>query len=269
MIRIGVIGCGAIGTAVALTIQKKFSRFARLVYLTDLNPSQVQRLCRKLKGTPPRRVSLETLVGKSDLIIEAASVAAACEAVPQALRLGKRIMVLSVGGILKIKNLSGKLKKSRGTIYVPSGAISGVDGVLAARRDHIRSVKITTRKPLSSLKDSPFFKKQNADVRTIRKPKLIFEGNALQAIHHFPENVNVAATLSLGGIGPRRTRVRVYASPTYRYNQHEIEVEGGFGKIVSSITNVPSRGNRKTSQLAISSAIATLEKIFDQVKVGT
>ena len=269
MIQVGIIGCGNIGSALARAIQKRFSKFARLAYVADVNPKQIQKLHKKIKSSRFRAVSINQLVKKSDFIIETASVGASREVIPKVLKAGKDILVLSVGGILHISNLGRLVANSRGHIYIPSGGIGGIDAVLAARTGKIHSVRITTTKPLRSLQSAPYFLRNGFRLKKIKKPTLIFQGNALQAIRNFPENVNVAATLSLAGIGPLKTHVQIFASPTSRYNKHEIEVEGSFGRMRTQVTNLPSRENPKTSALAIGSAIATLEKIFKTVKIGT
>ncbi|MBI4358856.1 MAG: DUF108 domain-containing protein [Candidatus Omnitrophica bacterium] len=269
MIRIGIVGCGTIGTALAKAIQQKFHKFASLFYIADISPLQIKKFLKKVRTKHLQTVSLSELVSKSDFIVETASVQAACEIIPKVLKAGKDILTLSVGGILKVQNLKRLLARSRGHIYIPSGGISGIDAVLAAKVGQIRSVQITTRKPLRSFRDAPYFFKNGIRLRKIRKPTLIFQGNAEKAIRNFPENVNVAVTLSLAGIGPRKTKVRVFTSPTYRYNMHEIKIEGRFGQVVSKVINLPSKENPKTSALAVGSAIATLEKIFAKMKVGT
>jgi aspartate dehydrogenase len=81
--------------------------------------------------------------------------------------------------------------------------------------------------------------------------------------------VNVAASLSLAGIGPEKTRVRIIADPKIERNVHEIFVKGEFGELEVKMRNVPSPGNPKTSYLAALSAIATLKKISSNVRVGT
>ncbi len=269
MIQIGILGCGTIGSALAKAVLKKFPQKARLQFVSDHHPDQIIKLRKQLKVNF-KSVSISELIRRSDFIIEAASVKASEKIVPLVLAAGKEILVLSVGGILKIKNLQNLLNRSQGgKVYIPSGAIAGLDGVLGSKNGGIKSVRITTRKPLKSLAQAPFFLKQGFRSDRIKKPTLIFEGNALKAIEHFPENVNVAASLSLAGIGPKKTKVRIFTSPTYRYNQHEIEIQGGYGQIVTRVTNVPSRENPKTSALAIGSAIATLEKIFSPIKIGT
>jgi len=269
MIQIGILGCGTIGSALAKAVLKKFSDKAHLRYVSDHHPDQISKLRKQLKGANFKAVSISELVRKSDFIIEAASVKASEKVVPLVLLAGKEILVLSVGGILKIKNLPNLLNHSKGRVYVPSGGIAGIDAVLGAKNGGIKSVRITTRKPLKSLRQAPFFIRKGFQAQKIKKPTLIFEGDALKAIENFPENVNVAATLSLAGIGPRKTRIRIYTSPTYHYNMHEIEIRGGYGRIMTQVINLPSKENSKTSALAIGSAIATLEKILSPIKIGT
>lgn len=269
-LRVGIIGCGTIGSQVACAIERQLSRHAGVAYLCDLKSAQALSLKKKLTRSSPEIVSFQSLIDKSDFIVETASTEAAAALIRTAWKQGKDILILSVGGLLKARAfLSGDGKRGKGTLYVPSGAIAGVDAVLAARAGKIRSVKITTRKPLRSLQGSPFFLRNKKRFAHIRKPTLIFEGSAAQAIRFFPENINVAATLSLAGIGPERTRVRIFASPADRVIRHEIEVKGSFGHIVSHITNKPSIQNPKTSRLAVASTIATLEKIFSPIKIGT
>jgi aspartate dehydrogenase len=98
---------------------------------------------------------------------------------------------------------------------------------------------------------------------------MIFEGSAEDAVKGFPQNVNVAAVLSLAGLGASRTLVRIMTAPDCAVNSHEIEVKGEFGRLLARTENVPSKTNPKTSALAIFSAIATLERIANSVKIGT
>lgn len=269
MIRVGIIGSGAIGSELAKAIKEKFSRFARLAFVSDIHPEKVKALQKKLKSVRFRALNTNQLIRQSDFVIEAASQQAACDIVPKVLARGKSVLVLSVGGLLQVKGLDALLKKSRGSIYVPSGAVGGIDAVLGARTGKIKKISITTRKPVRGLLGAPYFSKNKIRLQSIKKPTLVFEGTAERAIRYFPQNVNVAATLSLAGIGPRKTKVRLFTSPTYRTNSHEIEIVSSYGTMKFEVHNVPSRQNPKTSALAVGSAVATLEKIFERLKVGT
>lgn len=154
-------------------------------------------------------------------------------------------------------------------VYIPSGAIAGLDGLKAAALGRIDEVTLTTRKTPENLRDAPYIEKRGVDIGAIEEPTLIYEGPALEACRLFPANVNVAASLSLAGVGPEKTRVRIIADPTLRKNVHEIDVKGEFGCLKVHVENVPSPDNPKTSYLAALSAIATLRKITEDIQVGT
>ncbi|MYE53572.1 MAG: DUF108 domain-containing protein, partial [Chloroflexi bacterium] len=100
-------------------------------------------------------------------------------------------------------------------------------------------------------------------------PTVVFEGPALEACRLFPANVNVSAALSMAGLGPRRTRIKIYADPTVDKNAHNIIVEGEFGRLSILIENIPSDTNPKTGKMSALSALATLRRIVSTVQVGT
>jgi len=267
-LRIGIIGLGAIGSRLVEVLRKEFSKEARVRYVCDLHKDRIEKI--QKRGAPEARaLPWPLLVEKSDLIIEAASSEIASRVAKKALLENKQVLVLSVGGLLGWKGLSAALKKTKGRLWIPSGALAGVDGLLAARQGTIHRVTLTTRKPLRGLEGAPYLKQKKIRLSGIRKPTLLFEGNAAEAIRAFPKNVNVAATLALAGIGPRKTKVRIFTSPAYRRNRHEVEIEGSFGRILTEVENLPSPANPRTSELAILSAIATLQKIFRRLQIGT
>jgi aspartate dehydrogenase len=172
-----------------------------------------------------------------------------------------------VGGLIGKEKLLKLAKNSR--VYIPSGAICGIDGLKSASAGRIDSVTLTTRKPPKGLEGAPYLKERGIDPARFKDETVVFDGSAKDAIKGFPQNVNVSAVLSLAGIGAARTRVRIIASPGSERNIHEVEITGDFGKILTRTENVPSRTNPKTSALAILSAIATLGAIADRVRVGT
>jgi len=176
---------------------------------------------------------------------------------------------MSTGGLVGREELLQEAEKNNVKLYIPSGAICGVDGLKSASIGNIDSVTLTTRKPPKGLAGAPYLKSKNLDLSDIREETIIFEGSAIDAIGGFPQNVNVSAVLSLAGIGAKKTRVRIVTSPAYTKNVHEIEIIGDFGKITTRTENVPSRTNPKTSALAVFSAIAALKGITSSVRIGT
>ena len=269
LIKIGLGGCGTIGSEIARAIETRFKDTAKLIAICDCDEKKTAALRARGK-TRPSVVDCNALIKKSDLIIEAASAKISGEIAAKALAAKKDVMVMSVGGIMnKYASLRNLAKKNKCTMYVPSGAICGLDGVKAAHLGTIHKAELVTRKPPHSLAGAPFLAKNNIDVEAIRSETVIFEGTAEEAIEGFPANINVSCALSLAGIGPKKTRVTIIASPGYTRNVHEISVEGACGKIFTRTENVPSPHNPKTSYLAVLSALATLRQILEPVKVGT
>jgi aspartate dehydrogenase len=133
----------------------------------------------------------------------------------------------------------------------------------------IESVTITTRKPPEGLAGAPYVVAQGIDVFVFRDETLIFEGCAREACKGFPANVNVSAALSLAGIGPERTHIRIFVVPDSTRNMHDIEVVGEFGRMTTHIENVPSDTNPRTGKLTYLSALAMLRDMTRAVRYGT
>ena len=151
---------------------------------------------------------------------------------------------------------------------MPSGAIAGLDGVKGACLGAITSVTMETRKPPAGLAGAPWVVERRIDLAAIREETLIFEGPATEACRAFPANVNVLAALSLVGVGPERTRIKIFAAPGQKMNRHRITVEGEFGRLAVEVENVPSE-NPRTGKLSCLSTIALLRELGATLRVGT
>jgi len=267
-IKVGIIGCGTIGEELARACCGALKEKIELIALHDTEKEKSEKLARALK----KNVTVDSqgeLFKRSDLIVEAASSAISLAVVKKAIDSSKSVLIMSVGGLIASAGLLEEARKKGINVYLPSGAICGLDGLKAAGISKIESVTLTTRKPLRGLEGAPYLAKKNIDINAVTGEKVLFEGSAEEAVRGFPKNVNVASILSLAGIGAKRTRVRIITSPEYTKNSHEVEISGDFGKITTRTENVPSSGNPKTSALAILSAIATLEGIAGSVRMGT
>jgi aspartate dehydrogenase len=269
VIKVGIIGCGTIGRELAIACQKRFSAEVTLEALADTDHARVRKLQKELKPKP-KLLNTDQLIKHCDLVIEAASKEAAYEIAKKTLFQGKDVMVMSVGGILgKEKEIFNLAKTHRCCLYLPSGGVVGIDGLKAAGIGKIHRVTLTTRKPPQGFEDAPYVLKHGINLKNMKQEKLLFEGNAKEAVRGFPKNINVSATLSLAGIGAKKTRVRIFASPQMLVNVHEVYVVGDFGSFYTRTENFPSEQNPRTSRLAILSAVATLERILKNVKFGT
>ncbi len=271
LLKIGIVGCGAIGGSLARTVIRDLAKDARLAALFDLDPQKALDLSRKLGGSKNLAVnSLERLIKISDLVIEAAHADSSRKIALKALSRGKDVMVMSVGGIVKGFPQLAKLSRKTGArIYIPSGAVAGIDALKAAKLGKISKVVLTTRKNPSSFKGVEYVSGKGIRLDKIKDDLLIFSGSAQQAMKLFPQNINVAGILSLAGIGADKTRVRIIASPRSSRNVHEIEIESEAGNIFTRTENVLHPENPKTSYLAVLSAAAALKQILQSSKVGT
>ena len=265
--RIGIVGCGTIGAALTKACLERFSEKSDLVGLSDLDEKKIEKLSKEL-SKDIASLTIDELIEKSDLIVEAASPEVVPELARKIIDQDKSFMAMSVGGFIGSEDLL-KAAESRGVkIFLPSGALCGLDAVKSAGST-IESATLITRKPPKALSGAPYIVKKGIDLESIKKETIIFEGSAKEATKGFPKNINVSAALSLAGIGSERTRVKIIASPEFKGNSHEIIIEGDFGELRAKTDNRPSPTNPKTSFLAVLSAIATLESILKSVRVGT
>ena len=272
MKRIGLLGCGAIGTQIAIAIDTGIIP-ANLTYVFDTDKKAAETLVTKLKQRPIIVENAHLLSSNHlDLVVEAASQQAVSDNALSILQNRKDLMIMSAGALLDesvFEIISDACKEFKKTVYLPSGAISGLDAIKSVRNE-LESVTITTIKHPRSLKGAKFFEASDIDPDDISDETALFEGTASEAVRLFPKNVNVSALLSLAGLGSHETIVKVVADPDTTRNVHKIEAIGKFGKINTIVENVPDPTNPKTSRLAILSAIETLRSICsDDIKIGS
>ncbi|MDD2679847.1 MAG: aspartate dehydrogenase [Candidatus Omnitrophica bacterium] len=270
-LKIGIVGCGAIGSSLARVIVKDFSRQARLSALFDIDKEKARRLSQKLFRTPAVAAdNLKQLLRGSGLIIEAASAKVSWDIAKRALTMGRDVMIMSVGGVaIRLAQLTALAENKRAKVYIPSGALCGIDGLKAANMGRIRKVTLTTVKNPASFKGVKYIEAKGINLSKVKKDTVLFFGKAAEAVKYFPQNINVAAVLSLAGVGVNKTRVRIIASPKVTRNIHEVRVESIAGNITTRTENILHPDNPKTSYLAVLSAVAMLKQILGPVKIGT
>jgi aspartate dehydrogenase len=213
-------------------------------------------------------VPLSEFPKHADIAVECAPAAIIEDICRPMLEAGKSVIVLSCGALLPRPDLLDLAKTKGGRIIVPTGALLGLDAVVAAAEGEIASVRMTTRKPPGGLKGAPYLEQHGISVDGLTEAKRVFSGSAREAAAGFPANVNVAAALSLAGIGPDRTRIDIWADPAVTRNCHDIEVEADSARLRMSIENVPS-DNPKTGRIVALSVLAALRKLGAPLSVGT
>jgi aspartate dehydrogenase len=218
-LKIGLVGCGAIGTGIARAIDGG-EIDADLVAVCDHNPDTALKLIDSLKKKPVK-ANLDDLVRLSDLVVEAASQRAVPAIARAALSNDRSLMIMSVGALADVglyREIKRRAAEHGSKVYIPSGAISGLDGIKSASIGTIRKVTLTTTKNPRGLIGAPYLKEKQIDIAALKSPTLIFEGSAAEAVKAFPANVNVAATLCLAA-REGEVRVRIIADPDIKVNR--------------------------------------------------
>ncbi|MCK5038567.1 MAG: aspartate dehydrogenase [Thermoplasmata archaeon] len=269
--NICIIGFGSIGRTLARALDEVDE--VHTIFIIEKKPAKVKKLEEELTKIRYSE-NYDDVLEDCRLVVETAAQGAVKEYIPQALERGVSALVMSVGAFVD-DNLWDKTKilaKQNGCkIYIPSGAVCGIDGLGALGGiavDEIEEVILMSYKSPKALKGQKYFIKNNIDISGLTRPKVVYDGWARDAVQHFPKNVNVAATVSLAGLGFDRTRVKIIVDPKAQRNTHRLIVKARSGEIECWTRNVPFPENPKTSYLAALSLISSVKRIIGSSWVG-
>ncbi len=252
--QIALIGCGAIGTALLELVKDDVGLQIAAVVVPAEGAEAARAVAQRL--APGAQVVQAVPADGIDLVVEAAGHAAIEQHVLPALRRGVPCIVASVGALSAAglpEQLEAAAREGRTQVQLIAGAIGGIDALAAARIGGLSTVRYTGRKPPHAWKGTPA--EQGRDLDALATETVIFEGTAREAAAQFPKNANVAATVSLAGLGLDRTTVRLIADPAVRENLHQVEAAGAFGSFELTMRNQPLAANPKTSALTVFSAV--------------
>jgi aspartate dehydrogenase len=266
-IRVAIGGFGAIGKVVARRLDRGIDGLT-LAAVAARDVARAEAAMADFAQAAPV-VPLSQLWEYADVVVECAPAALVREIAEPTLSHGRIVVVLSCGALLDHLDLVDLARASGGRILVPTGALLGLDAVVAAAEGGITSVNMTTRKPPRGLLGAPYLEANGIEITGLMRPKRVFSGNAREAARGFPANVNVAAALALAGIGPDRTNVEIWADPNVTRNTHRIEVEAAAARFSMQVENVPSAENPRTGRLTALSVIAALKKLSSPLAIGT
>ena len=257
--NIGLIGAGAIANFLLQELNEREQKGLSIQSIYVRDKEKYAMLTERFGVTLYTDLE-EFLTSNIDLVVEAATIEAAQELVPAILE-RKPVVLISIGALADeqlLQKLNTLVIEHRHAIYLPSGAIGGLDLLQnAAALGTVTSVNLTTRKPASSLMDE-----------VINEEKVIFEGTAREAIRKFPKNMNVSIVLALASLGFEETKVRLVADPHITQNIHQVEIAGDFGEAMFTIKNNPLPQNPKTSYLAAMSILGTLKRMHQPLIIG-
>jgi aspartate dehydrogenase len=268
MVRVGIGGLGAIGLKTARALDAGNIPGMSLAAVSAQDFDKAKRNMANFKHQVPV-VKLNELADHADIVVECAPSAVFRDVAVATLEAGKIFIPISVGGLLINDDLQALAKNNNARIVVPTGALIALDAVRAAAEGVIHSVTMVTRKPPAGLEGAPFVVANNIDLGAIKEPTKIFEGSARDGATGFPANVNVAAALSLAGIGADKTVLQIWADPTVDRNIQHFEVDADSASFEVTIKNIPSEENIKTGRITALSVIAALRGLTTSFKVGS
>ena len=220
MKKIGLLGCGKIGQNILEDLYKTDS--VKVTFIQD-------PFYKKETDCPIITKADETILAQTDLVIESAMSDVLKENADVILK-HCDMMVFSVTAFADAQfyyHIQSLLEKYHHKIYLPHGAILGID-VIADGKRVIDSVCIETIKNPKSLG------------RTDTERTVLYEGSSREACKLYPRNVNVHATVALAGIGFDKTKSIIISDPAVDTNTHIIHIKGegiSFTLNISSFAN--------------------------------
>ncbi|MEA2640964.1 MAG: aspartate dehydrogenase [Chloroflexota bacterium] len=251
-LRLGFIGFGTTAHQVLRALESE---------TTDAH--LVAALVRRQPVDPPSHVLVTNerdrfLAEPCDLVVELAGQEAVQQHAEAVLRAGRDLLIISIGALADdelFARLRAAAEAGGSRLMLPSGAIGGLDALGAGALGGLDEVTITTRKPPAALQTDT---ERDAYLAGAKDgPVLLYEGPTREAVRLFPANVNVAAAVSIAGVGFDRTSIRIFADPAVTRNTHEVVARGWFGELRFTIQNVPTE-NPKTGRITALSVLKAI-----------
>ena len=272
--KLGMIGSGGIAATLLEALACELpAPLSRLDCLTGSgSAAAAEALLQRYRGSVADTVAvhdgLSALLGRGpEMVIEGAGHGAVREHGPTVLAAGIDLAVISIGALAD-EALHTELLQRAGAagaqLFLPSGAVGGVDILAAARLSGLEDVVYTSRKPPQAWRGTPA--ERLLDLGALAGEAMFFEGTARAAARDYPQNANVAATVALAGAGFDRTKVRLIADPHVQRNVHEVSVRSSCADFHIRIEGKPSPTNPKTSlPTGFSMARLVLNRVAAQV----
>lgn len=266
--KIGIAGMGAIGLRVAKELDQGGIPGCTLACFSARNAARAAELNGRLSTIVPH-YNLTEIANHCDLVIEALPPSLFENLAAAVLGAGKTLVVLSASQLLGRQDFVDLATRTGAKIVIPSGAMLGLDAMKGVAVGEITSVVIETRKPVAGLIKAPYVAQMDIDLTSLTEPSLILKGSVTDVARAFPANVNVAAAVSLAGLGPDKTQMEVWADPSLERNKHTVRVTSDSSDFTMSIQNRPSAENPATGEITALSVIALLRQKTAVMQVGT
>lgn len=258
MLHIAIVGCGAIGAGLIESLKNDPKVCVDTVIVSPQSLDSARQVLASLDSAATVVTHLDP-AARPDWLVECAGHRALEEHVFPALERGIPCMLVSVGALSEpalALRLEAAARQGRTQVQLLPGAIGAIDALSAAKFGGLDSVVYTGCKPPSAWKNTPA--QALFDLDALDGATVIFDGTARDAARLYPKNANVAATLSLAGLGFDRTQVRLLADPALAENVHHVVAKGAFGEFELTLRGKPLAANPKTSALTVFSILRAL-----------
>src|SRR5580704_15604999 len=232
-LKVGLAGLGAVGLGVARRLEAGIPGLV-LAAVAVRDKDKARRNLPQI-GVRIPVVATETLAQSCDVVVECLPPQLFRGVATSAIEAARIFMPLSVAQLLENWDLVARAKQTGARILVPTGALIGLDAVRAAAEGTIHSITMVSRKPPNGLEGAPYLVERGISLKGINSARKVFDGTARDGARGFPANVNVAAALSLAGIGPDKTKLEIWADPTIDRNTHRIEVDSDTARFSMTI----------------------------------
>jgi aspartate dehydrogenase len=230
--RVGLIGYGSIGQHVARRILDGSAGEAALVGVL------VRRARPRAIGSPIFLDVKDLIAQSPEIVIEAASPEAVMAHADAIVEHGIS-MVLASGAALMDSAFRDRLARactrSSSRVYVPAGALAGLDA-LQATAGHLDRVTLRVIEPHAS-------------------GRILFSGSAAEAVQRFPNRLNVAAAAQLACGATMDVELS-----QGQVREIELTAHGDFGELVAR--------TRPTPLMVALSLLATLRRLQQPIVVG-
>lgn len=264
---VAVAGLGAVGLRVARALDAGIPGLR----LTAVSAHDLDRARTRIAGfaSAPKLAGLADLAGQADIVVECLPPACFRDIAEPVIARGGVLVAASVGALLANDDLVEAAWLSGARILAPSGAVAGLDALRAGSEAGLTSVRLVSRKPPKAFGAAVETSSGLRQTLDIDEATCLFTGTAREAVERFPRNINVAATVSLAGLGPDRTTVELWADPAVRANQHELFIVSSAGEVTVRALNLPDPDNPASSAVTGHSIVAALRRLVSPVVIGS
>lgn len=260
MLRVGIIGYGAIGRELCAAIEDGRAGDAALAGV----------LVRREAGGGLHTTDLEVfLTGSPGVVVECAGQPAVRQHGPAIVARGIDLVITSVGALADPALFDGLIEAAAAggaRVIVPSAGVGALDMLAGAAVGGLDAVTITVRKDPSAWRGTPA--EEICDLDGLVAPVTLYEGPVRQGARLYPANVNISAATALAGLGLDDTVLKVVADPGIETHVIEIDARGAFGRFHFMEDVLPDESNRKTGKIVAMALIKTLRQMSSTLVIG-